>query len=256
MSGYDLGPLIAAGEGVAQVQRTLKRLVRRAGVDIVRYPGKDPAYARGRLLRHLAVDVVFDVGANSGQYGAELRSHGYAGAIVSFEPLSEPFRVLRSRAERDGTWEVLQAAVGEHEGDTVVNVSANSYSSSLLPMLPAHMAADPTSAYVGTETAPMVTLDSVFARYAEGRARPFLKIDAQGYEREVLAGATESLARIAGVQVELSLVPLYEGAMSFHDGLDIMRSAGLQLARLDSVFEDRNTGRLLQCDGVFVRDPG
>jgi hypothetical protein len=101
----------------------------------------------------------------------------------------------------------------------------------------------------------MVTLDSVFDRYAAGRTRPFLKIDAQGYERQVLAGARGSLPRLAGVQVELSLVPLYEGAMSFHDGLDLMRGAGLQLARLDSVFEDRSTGRLLQCDGVFVRDP-
>lgn len=100
----------------------------------------------------------------------------------------------------------------------------------------------------------MVTLDGVIDRYAGRDARPFLKVDAQGYERQVLAGAVASLHRFRGVQLELSLVPLYEGAMSFEDGLAMMREAGLQLARLDPVFEDPRTGRLLQCDGVFVRD--
>ena len=242
--------------GVADViQSSVKRLVRRAGVDIVRYPGKNPAHARAKLLRHLAVDVVFDVGANSGQYGAELRNLGYAGSLVSFEPLLEPFAALRERARTDGAWEVVRAAVGEVVGETVVNISGNSLSSSLLPMLPAHVDAEPSSAYVGTETAPMVTLDAVYARYAAQGAKPFIKIDAQGYERQVLAGATTSLARAVGVQVELSLVPLYEGAMSFEEGLEIMREAGLELGRLDPVFEDPRTGRLLQCDGVFVRVP-
>ena len=238
----------------AALQGGVKRLVRRAGVDIVRYPGKDPAHARATLLRHLAVDVVFDVGANRGQYGAELRGYGYAGRLVSFEPLSEPFGLLRERAGRDGAWVAVHAAVGDAQGEAVVNVAGNSLSSSILPMLPAHVAAEPSSAYVGHETAPMVTLDAVFDRYASGHARPFLKIDAQGYERQVLAGARLSLAGIAGVQVELSLVPLYEGAMSFEEGLGLMRDAGLQLARLDSVFEDARTGRLLQCDGTFVRE--
>lgn len=237
------------------IQSGVKRLVRRAGVDVVRYPGKDPAYARAKLLRHLAVDVVFDVGANAGQYGAELRQHGYAGAIVSFEPLSAPFGLLEDRARHDGAWEVVRAAVGEAEGETVVNIAGNSLSSSVLAMLPAHLEAAPTSAYVGREAAPMVTLDAVFHRYAGGQARPFLKIDAQGYERQVLAGAAGTLPRLAGVQVELSLVPLYEGAMSFDQGLELMRDAGFELARLDAVFEDPRTGRLLQCDGTFVRDP-
>jgi FkbM family methyltransferase len=238
----------------ASIQGGVKRLVRRAGVDIVRYPGKDPAHARATLLRHLAVDVVFDVGANCGQYGAELRQHGYAGRLVSFEPLSEPFGVLRRRAGRDGAWAAVHAAVGATDGEAVVNVAGNSLSSSILPMLAAHVVVEPSSAYVGRETAPMVRLDGVFGRYAAGRARPFLKIDAQGYERQVLAGARDSLARIAGVQMELSLVPLYEGAMSFEEGLALMRDAGFHLARLDSVFQDASTGRLLQCDGTFVQE--
>lgn len=238
---------------VGAIQGGIKRLVRRAGVDIVRYPGKDPAHARAKLLRHQGVDVVFDIGANCGQYGSELRSHGYAGGLVSFEPLSEPFGELCERAGRDGAWEVVRAAVGEATGETIVNISGNSLSSSLLPILPAHTDAEPTSAYIGQETTPMVTLDEVYDRYATGRARPFIKIDAQGYERQVLAGASTSLACAVGVQMELSLVPLYEGAMSFEEGLETMRASGLELARLDPVFEDQRTGRLLQCDGVFVR---
>jgi hypothetical protein len=56
------------------------------------------------------------------------------------------------------------------------------------------------------------TLDSVLPPLLNGRKAPYLKIDTQGFEREVLLGARESLASIALLQLELSLVPLYEAA--------------------------------------------
>jgi hypothetical protein len=48
-------------------------------------------------LQTRQVNVVLDVGANSGQYASGLRKAGFNGRIISFEPLSEPFIDLRNR---------------------------------------------------------------------------------------------------------------------------------------------------------------
>src|SRR6185503_14223092 len=49
-----------------------------------------------RLLAHLDVDCVFDVGANTGQYAEMLRRRaGFRGRIVSFEPIPEAASEVR-----------------------------------------------------------------------------------------------------------------------------------------------------------------
>src|SRR6185436_2282089 len=70
-----------------------KRLVRslflRAGLDIHRLtPASDPYAQIHAAVAANAIDIVFDVGANTGQFASALRAIGYKGRIVSFEPLS------------------------------------------------------------------------------------------------------------------------------------------------------------------------
>src|SRR5258708_7328948 len=58
-----------------------------------------------KLLLHLDVDCVFDVGANTGQYAAMLRREvGFQGLIISFEPIPKVARALRAVAKGDPLW--------------------------------------------------------------------------------------------------------------------------------------------------------
>lgn len=225
------------------------------GLDVQRYPQSDPLHGLGLLLGHLAVDLVIDVGANDGGYARTLRRLGYRGRIVSFEPLSEPFARLSAASDGDTLWDVVRCAVGDEEGEIVVHVAGNSgASSSVLPMLETHLTAAPAAAYVKDEKVPVHRLDALVADRVEGR-RCFLKMDVQGFERAVLAGASGLLAsdRLLGVQAEMSLVPLYEGSMLWRETVDRMSGAGFELASLVPGFTDPTSGRLLQADGVFVR---
>lgn len=232
------------------MRTVLRRTANRFGVDISRNPF--PRRLAG-LCGLLGVDDVLDVGANSGQYATFLRDAGYRGRIVSFEPLAEPARALRTAAARDPRWQVEQVALGAHAGQVAIHVAGNSYSSSALPMLDAHLSAAPESRYVGQETAPMTTVDDMVARHAPDLSRTLLKIDVQGYEWEVLAGAAATLSAVAAVQVELSLVPLYSGQRLMGDIVDLLVGTGLDLWSLEPGFRDPRNGRMLQCDGVFVR---
>ena len=108
------------------------------------------------------VDVVIDVGANAGQYATDLRTAGYNGRIVSFEPQSGPFSLLEGNASTDPLWDCRHSALGETDGTVTINVAGNAgLSSSVLPMLKSHQDAFPPANYVGTEEVPIHRLDTV-----------------------------------------------------------------------------------------------
>ena len=199
------------------------------------------------------VDLLFDVGANVGQYAGCARAEGYAGRIVSFEPLPETHRQLSLAAAGDPEWRVhARCALGATAGDCEINVSANSYSSSLLPLLPACTDAAPEAAYVATARTPMTTLDAVFGDYWRRGERAFLKIDTQGFERAVLDGAARSLSDICGVQLELSVKPLYRGQQTYLPLLSFLEAQGFELWELIPGFADPG-GERLQFDAILFR---
>lgn len=238
-----------------RLKHELRHLIQRFGVDVVRYPLHDPMARTVKLLDHYDVDCVIDVGANDGGFATTIRNLGYAGRIMSFEPLDKPFDALRRKARSDGNWDALQYAVGDIRDEVTINISGNSgLSSSVLPMLEIHTDVAPNSHYVGTQTVTQERLDWLLPEYGVGLGdRAFLKVDVQGYERAVLDGASTLFAnhQIVGLQLELSLVPLYAGAMTYREGLDRADSLGMTLMGLDPVFADPNTGQLLQADAVF-----
>lgn len=238
-------------------RHSIRLALHRFGVDVGRFPQTDPLWRTALLVGHLHPDVLFDVGANNGGFASAIRHLGYKGQIVSFEPLRAPYEALSRKAERDQGWTAVQSAIGAETRDVEINVAGNAgMSSSILPMLDAHTSSAPGSAYVGVETVRQVRLDDVARTYGlPPGGRAFLKIDVQGYERSVIEGARDLLrsGSIVGLEMELSLVPLYEGGLSAEDGIALAKEHGLSLVGLVPGFTDVRTGRLLQFDGVFAR---
>ncbi|HEU5260780.1 MAG TPA: FkbM family methyltransferase [Gemmatimonadales bacterium] len=196
---------------------------------------------------------MLDVGANTGQYGKELRAIGYKGRIVSFEPLTSAYKELLKTANSDGSWIALRFALGDAEGKAVLNIAGNSMSSSILDMLPSHAKSAPESQYVGREQVEVRTLDSVFDTICSQEQSILLKIDTQGFEKHVLDGAERSLRFINTIQLEMSLIPLYQGELLFPELSQLLYQKGYRLASIEPVFADRETGQLLQIDGIFHR---
>ncbi|MBS4058919.1 MAG: FkbM family methyltransferase [Bacteroidetes bacterium] len=212
-----------------------------------------------RLLKLLTVqniDLVIDVGANQGQYANQLFELGYTGKVLSFEPLSLAYQKLQTASRAYPSWEVAErCAVGDIDDEIEINVSRNSFSSSILPIQPTHTNLAPDSEYIGTEKVKIVRLDTVLPKYFRQAKAPFLKIDVQGFDEQVLAGASAILPQIKGLQLELSLVELYKGEKLFQEMLAKAFDLGFELHNLFPEFTDEKTGRLMQADAVFFR-PG
>lgn len=226
----------------------LRRGLQRADLDLRRgsYAGHVVATTRARYI-----DTVLDVGANVGQYASLLRGAGFTGRVISCEPLEGAYAQLAGRAEKDPSWTTMRVAVGAQPGTATMNVAANSFSSSLLGMTDAHRSAAPGSDYVATEEVELTTVADLVDRQGIDPARALLKIDTQGFEAEVLAGAGDLLGRFDAVQLELSFVELYDGQPLYDQMLSTMTDAGYRIHQLEPGFSDTD-GRLMQVDGLFV----
>jgi len=205
------------------------------------------------LLTGYGTGTVLDVGANIGQYGRRLRALGFAGRIISFEPLSSALPMLRAASAGDPAWEVHPFGLGEHETVGTINVSANSCSSSLLDTMARHVEAAPGARYVGQEPVSVRRLDAVMPGLGLAETPVHLKIDTQGYELNVLKGTGAALSRVHTVEVELSLVPLYKDGPEFEEVYGWLAGQGFHLVFAAPAFIDTATGEWLQIDGIFTR---
>ena len=237
----------------------IKTMARHLGLEVRRFIPSSSAAAQFRtMLKSQKINLILDVGANIGQYGTELRGHvGYNGQIVSFEPMSLAHAALTKTAAKYDLWDVSpRAAIGAECGEVSINISHNSVSSSVLAILESHTSAEPESRYKDSETTPLVTLDSVAMKFLRDDKNVFLKIDTQGYEGQVLEGAEKTLEIVSGVQLELSLVPLYEGQMLMPDLIAKMSGLGFDLWGISPTFADPKSGQMLQVDGTFFKRSG
>lgn len=197
---------------------------------------------------------MFDVGANEGQFARAIREYGYTGKIVSFEPLSSARKSLLKFSASDSNWLVHdQCAIGDQDGEIEIHIAGNSVSSSVLPMLESHSSAAVGSTYIDSERVPISRLDSFASRYLGSGTNLFIKIDTQGFEWQVLDGASETLQQACGVLCELSLVPLYDGQRLWRDIVDRLDAEGFMLWALQKGFTDPRPGQSLQMDGIFLR---
>ena len=207
------------------------------------------------VLAHHGITLVLDVGANVGQYAQRLRRAGYDGRIVSFEPLSAAHAQLQRAAAGDARWIVApRLALGDCDVPLIVNVSAESDMSSALDFSTEMARLLDSSAYVGKEVVSQARLDAVLPRYAGAEDRILLKIDTQGYERQVLDGADGVWHQFTAVQLELSIVPVYHGAPGYLEMIAYMADRDLQPALFIPGYFNKRTARLIEMDGVFVRE--
>ena len=237
------------------LKKILKNIVRILGYDVTgRYQFNDQGYHLSKLLRFHAVDVVFDIGANTGQFAISLRDNGYLGLIVSFEPLPEAYLGLLKNSSRDDRWLVHErVALGSSEGKVVINVSKNSVSSSILPMEDLHLQAADDSAYIDKVEVKLTTLDDILNKYVTKGSSLFIKMDAQGYEGQIMQGAVKSLTVAKGVMCELSICDLYKNQAIWTEIISKLESFGFSIWAMQKGFCDEKSGRMMQVDGIFFK---
>jgi FkbM family methyltransferase len=201
-----------------------------------------------KLISENEIEVVIDIGANVGQFALDLRRAGYLGDIISFEPVSKTFVTLSRNSAREKRWRVFDLAIGSRVSKEFINISNNdSLSSSFRDMNKLHLSNFPKSYFSSEELVSVSTLDRQLNILKISPAKCLLKIDVQGFERDVLAGGINSIPLIPVCFIEGSLSPLYDGEYDLRELLNKLHDLGHNLFELFPGVRAKN-GKLLQVD--------
>lgn len=232
----------------------LRRLAAAFGYDLVpRRKLRDRWRQLALGLERFAVDAVIDVGANQGQFARALRDGGWQGPILSIEPLAELHDVLRRTMQGDAAWRLAPLmALGASDGTARIEVSAESDMSSLNAQSPLLQRLSPSSAVRERRQVPLRRLDGLEGIDPSWR-RLFIKIDVQGAESAVLSGMEALWPRTVGLELEMALLPLYEGETDWRTMCDGLAEKGFELYLLVPGYFEKKLARQVQVDGVFFR---
>lgn len=210
------------------------------------------------ILKHYKIDCVLDVGANTGQFAEALYDFGYKNKVISFEPVKACHDVLKNRSKKNKNWTIAErCAIGEKDDMATINISDNTVFSSLLTIKDWHSTQKKESKITKTEEVKLFKLDSVLPNYIDfsENKRILLKIDTQGYEKQVLDGAKELLKNVVGIKIEIPLIPIYNNVgLSFYETIDFLKNHGFQPFSFNNEGVNLKTGRVNTIDGIFFRE--
>ena len=203
-------------------------------------------------FHQLGIKTVIDVGCNEGQFAITARQLLPTAYIYSFEPIPDCLARVQQRFKDDSQFQILDCALGDQPGNASFTVSDITGASSLLAMGKVQAKYFPESLKKRTIPVKVETLDSITASLALSDPI-FLKIDVQGFEKQVLAGGQDTLRRVKLVMLEASFEPFYEGQALFDDIYAMLRAAGFSLLDSFNMMHAPDNGQALQADFIFIR---
>ena len=238
----------------------IKALIKTLGYNLTKINPRFVTYPKDQtnegvlfqILFNKHIDLVLDVGANSGNWAIDLRNEGFNKKILSFEPVENEFNLLSKKCSNDTNWEAIKLAIGENNYKSKINISCNSVSSSLSDILDTHLSAEPDSKIVFHQDVEVQSLDNLSHRWIDSSDSIFLKVDVQGLEKKVFNGANSILGKVKVIQVEMSFKKLYSDDLCFGEMKKFLESSGFSLYHIQNGFRCSKTEELLQVDAIFI----
>lgn len=223
-------------------------LAKLTGFRLVRhYPKLEDV--RDKFIKELRINYAIDGGANFGQWAKAFRKRNPQIEIHSFEPVRIAFESLNSKPGKDDRWFAYNFALGREDQESVIFLSTNSFMSSSLLNPENHLSTFPSVEFDGVEKIKVKRLDSF--KFGSDRDLLFLKLDVQGSELSALEGAESLLSRVALIEIETALRPMYEGELSHSRLVLWLEDNGFQIYSIASPSVDNN-GQAGYLDCLFI----
>lgn len=234
-------------------KRLIKSGLQRFGFDIIRTKNNPAQTLLG--LKARPIRTVIDVGANTGQFAKEISTIFTNANIYCFEPIPEAFAQLSSWANtQNGKVFSFNYCLGEKEGEVEMYYHENhTPSSSLLVTTELTERYYPITKKQRIISVKQKTLDDALEELqTELLSEIIIKLDVQGYEKYVIAGAYKTFANASACIVEINFDKIYHGQSEFNELLILFEKLGYYYGgNLNQVYAE--DGHCVFCDAVFLK---
>jgi FkbM family methyltransferase len=204
-----------------------------------------------RLVVGTETPVIFDVGGNTGQSVIRFREIWQSPTVISFEPDPISAEVLERRGPGRPHHLVVRSALTDSEGLVVLYRYPQSDLNSIIGRRSDSVFSEPA---IGQIEVPCTTIDNYCQEHGIRRI-DLLKIDVEGAETLVIAGATETLQNeiVANVLIEVTFGDLYQQRPNPLQLFEMMEDVGYHLT---GVYHQQIRGnRLNWADVLWTRNP-
>jgi FkbM family methyltransferase len=195
------------------------------------------------------IGTVIDVGANQGQF-ALATTHKFPNAkIISFEPLPDLYARFNANVQGNKNITAYNLALGNETGTIDFYRNEHSHASSVLPISHEQVAALPETSKTAKTQVKISKLDDV-VQASELIGKTLLKLDVQGYEKNVLEGAPKLLSAVDFVLFEASFIPMYEGEPLFEEMHAYLNNRGYAIVGPVGFLQGKDNS-ILQMDFLY-----
>ena len=206
------------------------------------------------ILSQLNINLVFDVGANIGQFGLLLRKNGYKGTIISFEPCSDSFEKLKKASHNDDNWKIFKMALGDKKTQKEINIFNASDLNSFNEVSDlGKIRFDDNFKKIKTELIHLSTLNDFFEKNNLNEKRIFLKMDTQGYDLNVFRGANKFYSSILGLMAEIPVQKIYNTNENYHETIEEYESNDFRITGIFPVSHNKKNHTVIEFDCVMVK---
>lgn len=198
--------------------------------------------------------TVVDVGANEGQTIARVLKEFPQSHVHAFEPAPETHERLAASVANDSRVSIYPFACGSKAGSADFHITGNHWCSSLLA--PSELGRRYYGDWYATRQVvkvPVVTLDNWANQQGINRV-DLVKVDVQGFDLEVLKGATGLLGNVRAINCECQFAPEYEGCASFSQIDRFLAENNFSLHQLHEVNDRGDEEQTTYGDGLWLRN--
>jgi FkbM family methyltransferase len=193
--------------------------------------------------------VILDIGGSVGTTAVLYAAAFPSDRIYVFEPIRSSFEKLQQNTRKYSNISVVNKAIGNETGKKTIQLANRISSSSLFNLKGSgHEEGFGNSiSYAGTEDIEITTLNKYLT---PGISIRIMKIDVQGYEIEVLLGASDHLQNVDLIVVEVSNHDGYESAPKYYEVDRVIRENGFVISDLFPNSKEKN--QLLEWDIIYI----
>jgi len=201
------------------------------------------------LMEALLIKTVVDVGANLGHWTNSIYSLLNPNVIICYEPVFDTFELLKKNVKGKKI-DCRRSAVGSFNGSVKINVEKKHQMSSILEIHESTKKLYGMQSKTKSEEAKIVKLDDDLKDIKE---ISLLKIDVQGYEKQVLEGARNILKVTNMLIVEILYVSHYKKDYCAIDLMkEITEKYDFNLWVVTPANKDNNN-RPIFADAIFIK---